>query len=463
MATAVLDIGKTNVKLVLLGDDGQTLWTGRQANRPLPGPPYPHVDTEAIWRFTRESLREAQRIAPVEAIVTTAHGATGALVGGDREDGLALPILDYEEPAPFDDDLGYRAIRPPFAEILSPDMPCGLNFGRQVYWQSRRFPEAFAGVRHILMYPQYWAWRLSGVAATEVTSIGAHSDLWLPRERRLSPLVERCGWTSLFPPVQPAYAPLGPLKPELAAELGLDPACPVICGIHDSNASLLPHLLTRPTPFTVISTGTWVIIMAMGAEATLDETRDTLANVNVLGDPVSTARFMGGRDHEVLVPAGAPAATPADVAAVIDAGCFAIPCFTQPCGPWPDSTGRIEGELPDGPGMRPALAALFLALMCDQCLGLIGAAGDLIIEGSFAGNRAFASLLAALRPSHRVLTSADATGTSQGAALLARWGRPPAAPAMDAAVPADQPGLAAYRAEWLRRIEAGLPHSAARA
>lgn len=30
------------------------------------------------------------------------------------------------------------------------------------------------------MYPQYWALRLTGIAANEVTSLGCHTDLWNP-------------------------------------------------------------------------------------------------------------------------------------------------------------------------------------------------------------------------------------------------------------------------------------------
>jgi sugar (pentulose or hexulose) kinase len=452
MATAVLDIGKSNVKLVLMDEDGRTLWTARAPNRPLPGPPYPHVDTEAIWGFALDSLRSAQAVASVEAIVTTAHGATGALVD---ETGLALPILDYEHPAPFEEDHGYAAVRPPFAEILSPNLEGGINLGRQIHWQSRRFPEAFARTRHVLAYPQYWSWRLSGVAASETTSLGAHTDLWEPRGKRFSRLVARCGWTRLFPPVRPAHAVLGPITAEVAAATGLPADCKVICGIHDSNASLTPHLLTRPSPFTVVSTGTWVIIMAIGATAELDEARDTLANVNVLGEAVPTARFMGGRDHEILVPPGSPPASEADVAAVIASGCLALPCFSAPCGPYPRSRGRIEGDLPGTPGAKAALAALFLALMTDQCLDMLGAAGDTIVEGGFATNRAYVALLAALRPGSCVLASTDATGTSLGAAMLARWDGPHAAPTTGTVSPGSWPGLDPYRDAWLARLRDG--------
>jgi hypothetical protein len=60
--------------------------------------------------------------------------------------------------------------------------------------------------------------------------------------------------------------------------------------------------------------------------------------------------------------------------------------------------------------------------MSDTMLTRLGAtSGDLIIEGSFANNPAFAALLAALRPSQPVFTGSDAAGTARGAALLAKW------------------------------------------
>ncbi|HXL30902.1 MAG TPA: hypothetical protein VN968_16680, partial [Bradyrhizobium sp.] len=57
--------------------------------------------------------------------------------------------------------------------------------------------------------------------------------------------------------------------------------------------SLLLHLGSRQAPFTIVSTGTWVILMAPGFSVKgLDPADDTLANVDVEGRPVATARFM---------------------------------------------------------------------------------------------------------------------------------------------------------------------------
>ncbi len=155
------------------------------------------------------------------------------------------------------------------------------------------------------MYPQYWAYRLTGVLANEVTSLGCHTDLWNYRAGDFSTLVDRQGWRPLMAPLRRASDRLGPILPEIARQPGSIPATPVHCGIHDSNASLLPHLMDRAKPFAVVSTGTWVIAMAIGGAAVeLDPARDTLVNVNAFGDPVPSARFMGGREFATLVGEG---------------------------------------------------------------------------------------------------------------------------------------------------------------
>ena len=87
----------------------------------------------------------------------------------------------------------------------------------------------------------------------------------------------------------------------LRESLGSAGRSTIFCGIHDSSASLLPHLKERDPPFAVVSTGTWVILFAVGGDIDqLDPNRDTLANVSAFGDPVACARFMGGREFERL-------------------------------------------------------------------------------------------------------------------------------------------------------------------
>ena len=203
-----------------------------------------------------------------------------------------------------------------------------------------------------------------------------------------------------MPPLRRAADILGPVTPEVAAATGLDPATPVHCGIHDSNASLLPHLLARRPPFAVVSTGTWVVAMAIGGRrVALDPARDTLINVNAFGDPVPSARFMGGREWSRIMDGRDPAVTPADVEAVLAHGVMLFPAVEPGSGPFAGRAHRWsvpEAELSDG--QRAVAAAWYLALMTGVCLDLIGAEGPVVVEGPLAANAQLAEMLAAIVP-----------------------------------------------------------------
>ena len=453
---AVFDVGKTNVKLIVFDRDGKIVAERSQPNAPLPPDerwPYLRLDTERAWRFLLASLKDLGAMTPIGAISVSAHGGSGVLVA---EDGDALPAMDFEFEGFASVDADYDALRPPFEEGFSPRLPRGLNVGRQVFYLERTFPEDFARARAILGYAQYWSWRLSGVLALECTAMGAHTDLWRPYERRLSSLVERAGWTRLFPPLRKAWETLGPLRPEAAEATGLSPSVRVVCGAHDSNAALVPLIASRRDPFTVVSTGTWVIIMAVGGTGRLDPNADMLANVDILGRPVPTARLMGGREFAALAGEPPAEAREADIAAIAAAGVMAMPAFSDLGGPYAGRKGWIEGAAPATPPARAALATVYSALMTAHMLRRLDAPGEIVVEGGFNRTPAFAAVLSALMPGRTVLV-ASASGAAAGAAMLARWGEPCDPPGLAPAAAWMIPGLADYARSWERGLVQAAP------
>lgn len=446
-ASIVLDIGKTNAKLTLLDASGATIAQLRRANEIATDGPYPHHNVDALWQWMLASFRAFAKLAHVGAIVPVTHGATAALVG---DDGLVLPVLDYEFALPAAFDADYAAMRPAFAGTCSPALPAGLNLGKQLAWLASAFPARFAQARHILMYPQYWAWRLSGVAAGEVTSLGCHTDMWQPAAGRYSALVEHMGWNALMPPIKPAWAPLGPLRADLAAATGLPADCQIVCGIHDSNASLLRHL--GDVPGTILSTGTWVIAAALGAPLDcLDERADMLANINALGQPVACMRFMGGREFAAIAGAEPQVCTLDELQKAVKAGRMALPSFADTGGPFASRSGSFAGPAPRGASERYALATLYSVLMTDYCLTALQSEGPITIEGSFTANPHFGPLLAALRPAQTVLYSDDASGTTCGGWMLHRWGQTPTGGGLPATA-LELDGLQTYRNGWLAAV-----------
>lgn len=452
---AVIDIGKTNAKLVLhdleTADDLAVLTT---PNIVLNDGPYPHYDIDHLWRFILEGLVEISHALTVDAISLTTHGASIALLGPDD---LALPVLDYEYQLDAEFLAAYRDERPDFSETQSPALPGGLNVGAQLAWLEARFRERFASAETILTYPQYWAYRLTGVKALEVTQLGCHTDLWRPVTRDFSSLVDRRGWRGKFAPLRSAFDELGPLRPAIREPMAGDWDIPVFCGIHDSNASLLPHLMTRQAPFTVVSTGTWAVLFAVGAEPTaLDKDRDTLANVDAFGRPVPSARFMAGREFTEMAGAEPGEASREAAERVIARQAMALPSFAKGTGPFPTRTGdwTLDPATLDQ-GERTAAASLSAALTTETCLSLIGACGPIIVEGPFAKNTVYCDALEALT-GQPVEAKPGLTGTAAGAALLARGkAGGPWTTLTETKEPqrrAPWPGLQAYAETWRRRV-----------
>ena len=445
---AVIDIGKTNAKVALVDLDGLSeVAVVTRPNTVQPGPPWPHFDLEGHWAFILDALRDFHADHKVEAISVTTHGASIVLVDADGD--LAAPMLDYEHSGPDSVAGEYDAIRPPFEQTGSPRLSAGLNVGSQLHWMLRIDPGLRERTALLLTYPQYWSFRLTGIAATEVTSLGCHTDLWNPLEGKPSDLVARLGLEGRLAPQRAAREVLGPILPEIATHTGLPDSTPVHCGIHDSNASLLPYVLGKTPPFSVVSTGTWVIAMTMGGEAiALDAARDTLVNVNALGAPVPSARFMGGREHD-LVSRGSPA--PATVAALSDVvkdGLMLMPSVVPETGPFQGRTSHWTGTEPS-PGSTERAAALgaYLALMTAEGLALTGHDGDVVVEGPFARNDAYLAMLSAATGS-KVFPSRGSTGTSQGCALLALPDGALALPAMAAVDRRNDAALRAYADAW---------------
>jgi sugar (pentulose or hexulose) kinase len=442
-ALAVFDLGKTNAKLVLFSHAGETLAERRthQDSRVVDG--LLCLDAEGVERWLRASLDDLARDFDLTGLMISTHGCAFALI---RDGRLAAPILDYEQPMPPDADRAFAAVAPPFAETFSPDLPAGLNYARHIFLRDWLSPGLVAGADHILSYPQYWVWRLTAALASEVSFLGCHSHLWNPLKGDYSTLVDRMGWREKFPPLAPAGQIMGTLRAG-----GRD--LPVMNGVHDSNAAFHFHRSQGLTDVTLVSTGTWVILFnpacPLGA---LDPARDMLANVTPLGEPVATARFMGGREFDVISGGSRHAADPSQLAQAVAQGRMALPSFA-PGGPFPGAAGHVDT------GADPvAVASLYVALMTDQALDGLGSRGDVVVDGGLVQNRAMLGLLAALRPAQRVFASTSPEGTAMGAATLAfgALGKKVAFPARPEPVgPLTLPGLDAYRALWRERA-AGL-------
>ncbi|HCL63942.1 MAG TPA: carbohydrate kinase, partial [Rhizobium sp.] len=152
----------------------------------------------------------------------------------------------------------------------------------------------------------------------------------------------------------------------------------------------------------------------------LDKGRDTLVNVDAYGKAVPSARYMGGREWEIITQDTPSVGRDAEMAAVnhvIERQEMLLPSFVSGTGPYPSAEGRWHSE-PLAAEERRAAAGLYQALMTATCLEMIGSRGPIVVEGPFVINEVFLTALHTLtkRPIHASLAD---TGTALGASLLA--------------------------------------------
>lgn len=347
----------------------------------------------------------------------------------------------------------------------SPALPEGLNIGSQLFWLDRLYPQLMSRAT-LLPWAQYWAWLLSGRAVSEVTSLGCHSDLWAPQAGKFSPMASRMGWAQRFAPLVAAEQSIGPISREVAERTGLPAEVKVLAGLHDSNAALLaargfPEIANNEA--TVLSTGTWFVAMRLAQGpfnvSALPEERDCLVNVDAYGQPVPSARFMGGREIETIIEIDTRRVDikldqPALLAAlpgVLAQRTMILPALARGFGPFPESSFRWVNR-PDDWYERRAAACLYAALVADVSLGLIGSRERVLVEGRFAEAEVFVRALAALRPEIAVYTANTHNDVSFGALRLVDPSLRPDGGLVR--VKPLQQDLSGYRAAWLAAIEA---------
>ena len=446
---AVLDVGKTNVKLTIAAPDGRLGESLSRRNPVLPGPPYRHHDLAGIEAWLFGALGELGRRHHIGTIVVSGHGSGGVLVD---DDGPVLPMVDYEQPAPPGLTSAYAALAGSFRERGSAVMLGMAHLARQMMWLERDWPDDFARARACLAVPQYWAWRLSGVSASEVTGLAAQSGLWSAADARPAALVAERGWDRLMPAMLPAWAVLGPLKPEIAERTGLDRGVRVLNGIHDSSANLYRYQAAGLDDMTVVSTGTWIAAISDRPGPDLDIERPGLVcNADVRGRPLPGMLTMGGREFSAVAGQATGPASADTLGRLIATGTMALPSFGTDDGLFPGTAGRgeIRGAHADDPAARFTLAVLYAALLTDRCLDAMTAA-TIVLDGPFVREPLFGGIVKALHPDRRVLVNLDSAGVATGAALLAGHDtrRAPATIALDTPPALSLPSLPAYRDLW---------------
>ena len=217
-------------------------------------------DIPALFEGIKMGLRRAAALKiPIASVSTDSWGIDYILL--DKRGAMIEPAFHYRD---FRTARGVERVRAlfPWPDIFA---ETGIQFMpmNTIYQLAAETPERLARARQLLLVGDAVNHFLSGVARAE-ESLASTTQLYDPRTRDWSPrLLHALGLRrDLLPVIAASGTKLGPLRPELARETGLE-AIEVIAGCSHDTGAAVAAVPAHGYDWAYISSGTWSL---MGTE-----------------------------------------------------------------------------------------------------------------------------------------------------------------------------------------------------
>ena len=253
---AVIDIGKTNKKILLFDENFEDVYQNSiRFDEISDEDGFPCDDIESIEKWIKSEIIRIQSEGEyyIKAINFSTHGAS--LIYLDKNGERITPLYNYLKP------LDIEECKEPFAsyggkeefsrKTASPAYGM-LNTGLQILKLQKEKPEFWSNVDAILHYPQYLSYLFTQKITADYTSVGAHTATWDFDNMKYHQ------WVSDYKLNLPI--PQNGKEAIRTSFNGQEMA--IGTGLHDSSSSILPLLeKQKDKEFILLSTGTWIIAM----------------------------------------------------------------------------------------------------------------------------------------------------------------------------------------------------------
>lgn len=237
-----IDIGTSSIKAVLLGGNQEEL---AEATVPLtlqrPQPGWSEQDPEAWWQATLQVLQAIRSQAPDAFARLEGIGLSGQMHGAvllDAAGRVLRPAILWNDGRSAAECQELMAAVPDLTRRAANIAMPGFT-APKLLWVRRHEPAIFQAIAKVLLPKDYVRWRLTGRFVSDMSD--AAGTLWLDVAKRAwdPVLIEATGLKpEQMPELVEGSAASGPLKADLAAELGLAGRnVPVAGGAGDNAAS----------------------------------------------------------------------------------------------------------------------------------------------------------------------------------------------------------------------------------
>lgn len=419
---AVLDIGKTNKKIVLFDDQYRILFEhAERMDESIDEDAFPCEDLTALTNSVKVMVEQlcAKPAYLVKAINFTTYGASFVYI--DHAGSPLTPLYNYLKPYPQDlSEMFYTEHGGKTCMVRETSSPSlgSLNSGLQVLRLQAEQPDLFNKVAYALHLPQYISGLFTGLRVTDITSVGCHTHLWDFTSGAYHRWVASTGISRVLAPMQASdhAVQVNMCGQEIWTGIGL----------HDSSSALIPYLVSFKEPFILISTGTWSISLNPFDQVTLTDEeleQDCLCYLQYTGKPVKAARYFLGPAHEAGANRiAAHFALPVDfyTAMQFDQGLYLQSLSLMQTNFYVDFESVDLMEL-GSPDLSYYILMHFLVRFQSASTNLLlrhGPVGKILVDGGFSRNAIFMQMLAESFAEQDVFASEVPQATAMGAALV---------------------------------------------
>jgi len=245
-----IDLGTSEVKLLLLDDAGRIVGTaGSALTLASPQPQWSEQQPEDWWRATEAAVARLRAAHPAAFAAVRGIGLSGQMHGAvplDDSDAILRPAILWNDGRSHAECAELTAAAPRLHEIAGNLAMPGFT-APKLLWLCRHEPEVFARTRTVLLPKDWLRLRLTGEKVSDPSD--AAGTLWLDVARRdwSDELLAACGMArAQMPRLVESSQPGGLLRPALAAAWGLRPGVVVAGGAGDNAASAIGIGATQP-------------------------------------------------------------------------------------------------------------------------------------------------------------------------------------------------------------------------
>lgn len=451
---AILDIGKTNKKICIYDQELKMIDSKYKSFPAKLIDGLEIEDIEGIEQWLIATLKDLSELYNIEVISISTHGATMVCI--DKNGNAAVPPVAYTNEVDLDvHDKFFNKVGSPLdlqRSTATAELRPLINIGKLIYFLQTKYESQFKNVDSILFYPQYFAYKLTGKISTDYTYAGCHTYLWDFEKSDWSKVADTLNIRDLLPKdVKKPTEVLGTIKPDLVEKTGLSPDTKITYGIHDSNASLVPFLISEKDDFVMNSTGTWCVAMHPQEKVQFFEDeigKQVFFNLSAQGKPVKTSVLMAGLEFETYLTILQKLHNTTEFPgvnedklqeALAQKECFIMPGLVKGAGQFPDSDPGVwfkdiwysYDDIESGKNVpevfqdfQLSFQYLLLSMVTQTKTALLRVGMKpgmpIYLEGGFSRNRGYRSLLASCFPENPVLLTDLDEATAFGTALTAK-------------------------------------------